>query len=305
MATAFVFPGQGSQAVGMGRAWHDASHAARRVFEEADEALGFALSRLCFEGPEEELQLTANTQPAILAASIAMLRAAEERLGAPALVAGHSLGEYTAHVAAGTLTLADALRLVRRRGELMQQAVPVGVGAMAAILGLEADKVAEAAAAATTESEVCVVANFNAPIQTVIAGHAAAVERAIELATLAGARRAVRLPVSAPFHSPLMAPAREGLTPYLEDAEMAAPHVPVVTNIEARPVRTAEEARQALIRQVDCPVRWVESVRWMAEEGGIDRFVEVGPGSVLTGLIKKIAPEAATAHVGEPAEVES
>ena len=304
MATAFVFPGQGSQSVGMGAEWAAADQKAREVFAEADEALGFALSDLCFEGPEEDLQLTANTQPAILATSLAIWRCLDGAFGEPALLAGHSLGEYSAHVAAGTLTLGDALRLVRRRGELMQEAVPVGEGAMAAILGLEAEAVRRIAEDATSGTSVCAVANYNAPIQTVVAGHAAAVERAMALAAEAGAKRAVPLPVSAPFHSPLMAPARDGLTPYLEETTFTDPPVAVVTNIDARPARRGEDAREALIRQVDGPVRWVESIRWMVEEGGIERFVEVGPGKVLTGLIRKIAPEVEVITVGSPADRE-
>lgn len=306
MRTALVFPGQGSQVVGMGRAWADGFDAARATFEEADETLGFALSTLCFEGPEGDLQLTANTQPAILATSVAILRVVRERSGIePILLAGHSLGEYTAHVAAGTLSLADALRLVRRRGELMQEAVPVGVGAMAAILGLDAAAVATVAEEATREGELCAVANYNAPTQIVIAGHAPAVERAMTLAAEAGARRAIPLPVSAPFHSPLMAPAREGLTPDLEATEFADPSPAVVVNIEARPVESGEAARDALVRQIDGPVRWVESVEWMAGEGGVERFVEVGPGSVLRGLVRKIVAGAKTAGVAEPADLEA
>ncbi|MEZ5332408.1 MAG: ACP S-malonyltransferase, partial [Thermoanaerobaculia bacterium] len=304
--TAFVFPGQGSQQVGMGRAWVEGFAAARATFEEADETLGFALSTLCFDGPEDELQLTANTQPAILATSVAIWRVVRERSGVePALVAGHSLGEYTAHVAAGTLTLADALRLVRRRGELMQEAVPVGVGAMAAILGLDAAAVAAVAEEASRNGEVCAVANYNAPTQIVVAGHAPAVERAMTLAGEAGARRAIPLPVSAPFHSPLMAPAREGLTPDLASVSFADPDPPVVVNIDARPVDDGAGARDALVRQIDGPVRWVESVEWMASEGGIERFIEVGPGSVLRGLVRKIVAGATTAGIAEPSDLEA
>ncbi|MCG8463084.1 MAG: ACP S-malonyltransferase [Holophagales bacterium] len=287
-AYAFLFPGQGSQSVGMGRDWADASPAARRTFEEADDALGFALSGLCWQGPAEELVLTANTQPAILACSIAMYRALAERFEvAPTLVAGHSLGEYSAHVAAGTLELGDALRLVRRRGELMQEAVPVGEGAMAAILGLDAAALAEVVAAVDGEGSRVVLANLNSPRQIVIAGHAAAVDRAIEGATAAGAKTAKKLPVSAPFHSPLMAPARERLTPDLEAAPFVDPPVPVITNIDAAAVSSGRAARDALIRQVDGPVRWVECIE-AARGRGVATFLEVGPGKVLTGLGKRI-----------------
>lgn len=305
MRTAFVFPGQGSQRVGMGQAWVGAFRAARETFEEADEALGFALGALCFDGPESELDLTANTQPAILTASVAAWRVVREAPIDPVLLAGHSLGEYTAHVAAGTLRFADAVRLVRRRGELMQQAVPVGEGSMAAVLGLDAAAVGEVAERASRPGEICAVANYNAPTQVVVAGHAPAVERAMAAALEAGARRAVPLPVSAPFHSPLMAPAREGMVPELAAVEFADPHPPVVVNIDARPVETGEAARRALARQIDGPVRWVESVRWMTGEGAIERFVEVGPGSVLRGLVRKIAPETQCTGVSEPADIEA
>lgn len=284
---AFIFPGQGSQKVGMGRDWAEASDAARAVFEEADDVLGFGLSRLCWEGPAEDLQLTANTQPAILTCSVAIHRVVAGAGLTPTAVAGHSLGEYSALVAAGALDFATALELVRRRGELMQEAVPVGVGAMAALMGLGADAVRDVALEACGE-EVCTVANLNSPQQTVIAGHKAAVERAIVLAKESGARIAKLLPVSAPFHSPLMRPAREGLEPLLADAEFSDPAMPVVTNIDAAPVTRGERARDALARQVDGSVRWVESVRWMIDEGGVDTFLEVGFGKVLTGLGRRI-----------------
>ncbi len=296
---ALVFPGQGSQKVGMGSDWADASAAARAVFEAADRALGEPLSKLVWEGPAEDLELTANTQPAILATSIAAYRVFARSGLEPIAVAGHSLGEYSALVAAGALDFAEAVRLVRRRGELMQQAVPVGEGAMAAVLGLDAGAVAEVAAAAAGD-EVCAVANLNAPEQTVIAGHRAAVERAIGLARERGARRALLLPVSAPFHSPLMAPARTALAPLVEATPFADPRMPVVTNVDAAPVATGDAAREALIRQVDSPVRWVESVRRMAEEMGVEVFVELGPGSVLTGLVRRIAPQAEAVAVAGP-----
>ena len=301
---AFVFPGQGSQAVGMGKAWSDASDAAAAIFERADAALGFPVSRLCWEGPAEELNLTANTQPAMLTAAAAVLAALGERGIRASVVAGHSLGEYTALVAAGSLELEDALRLVRRRGELMQEAVPVGEGAMAAVLGLDPALVAEVAAEAAGD-EVCAVANLNSPVQTVLAGHAAAIDRAVALAGERGARRAVVLPVSAPFHSPLMAPAREGLTPMLEETAFADPSVPVISNVDASEVTTGDAAREALRRQIDSPVRWVESVERMHREHGVERFIEVGPGSVLTGLIRRIAKGAGTISLSGPETLES
>lgn len=299
-----VFPGQGSQKVGMGRAWAETSDAARQVFTLAGEALGEDLSRLCWEGPEEDLQLTANTQPAILATSIAIHRAVADRLPAPVVVAGHSLGEYSALVAAGALELADAVRLVRRRGELMQQAVPPGEGAMAAILGLDAGAVGEIAAAASEDGGVCAVANLNAPEQTVVAGARASVERAVEIAGERGARRAVLLPVSAPFHSPLMRPAAEGLAPVLADTAFSDPRVPVVTNVDAAPVTTGDAAREALGRQVEASVRWVESVRRMVEQEGVEVFAEVGPGNVLAGLNRRIAKGVKTVSLAEPGGLE-
>ena len=299
---AFVFPGQGSQKVGMGRVWADASPEARQTFQEADEALGFPLSKLCWEGPEEELNLTANTQPALVAAAIAVYRA----LGAlapelaPVAVAGHSLGEYSALVAAGALGFADALRLVRRRGELMQEAVPVGQGAMAAIIGMDAEAIAAIAADAATAEEVCAVANYNGPSQTVIAGSKGAVDRAVVLAKERGARKATLLAVSAPFHSPLMRPAREGMAPLLAATEFRDPKVPVVTNVDAAPVASGDAARDALVRQIDSPVRWVESILWMEEELGVEAFVEVGPGNVLSGLNRRIVKAARSTAVTDP-----
>ncbi len=305
--TAFIFPGQGSQKVGMGRAWAKASEAARRTFEEADAALGFPLARLCWEGPEEELGLTVNTQPALLATSVAIHRAlAGTPLAGvrPVAMAGHSLGEYSALVAAGALPFDAALRLVRRRGELMQAAVPVGEGAMAAILGLDAEAVAGVSADASREGSLCAVANLNAPVQTVIAGHRAAVDRAVELARERGAKKATLLAVSAPFHSPLMRPARVGMAEPLRAAPFADPAVPVVTNVAAAPVATAEAARDALLRQIDSPVRWVESVRWMETSGGVELYLELGPGNVLAGLVRRIVTAGAVASLGEPEQVE-
>ncbi len=287
---ALLFPGQGSQSVGMGKALYEASPATRAVFEEADAALGFALSRLCFEGPEEELKKTANTQPAILTHSVAAWRDLQarfpERLEGAAFAAGHSLGEYSAGVAAGALAFPDAVRLVRQRGLFMQEAVPAGVGAMAAIVGLPPEEV-EAACGEAAQGEVVSPANFNSPEQTVIAGHAAAVARASAACTARGARRAIPLAVSAPFHCSLMAPARERLRPLLEETRFADAAVPVVTNVDARSESRGELLRDALLRQVDSPVRWVESVRLLAREG-VDRALEIGPGNVLSGLVRRI-----------------
>jgi [acyl-carrier-protein] S-malonyltransferase len=290
MSLALLFPGQGSQFVGMGKELCERSPAARTVFEEADVVLGFPLSRLCFEGPEDDLKATANTQPAILTHSIAALRDLEsrfpERLAGAAFAAGHSLGEYSAGAAAGSLSLAEALRLVRQRGRFMQEAVPAGVGAMAAIVGLTAEAVEEACRA-SAQGEVVEPANFNSPEQTVIAGAAAAVARACERCTAMGAKRALPLAVSAPFHCSLMAPARERMRPLLEAAAFGRPRVPIVTNADARPERDGGALRDALVRQIDSPVRWVESVRRLAAEG-VDRAIEIGPARVLTGLVRRI-----------------
>ena len=290
MSVALLFPGQGSQAVGMGKELAEASPVARAAFEEADTVLGFALSRLCFEGPEEELRLTANTQPAILTHSIAALRDLQarfpERLEGAAFAAGHSLGEYSANVAAGALAFADALRLVRERGRLMQEAVPPGVGAMAAILGADAAAVEEACRAAAAAG-VVEPANYNSPEQTVIAGERSAVERACEEARARGARKATLLAVSAPFHCSLMAPARRAMEPLLAAALFASARLPVVTNVDARAERGAAALRDALVRQIDSPVRWVGTVRRLASEG-VHRAIEIGPGKVLAGLVKRI-----------------
>ncbi len=298
----YVFPGQGSQTVGMGRDLADAHEVARDVFAEADEALGFSLSELCWQGPEEDLQLTANTQPAILTASVAALRVLQDAGQQPAVVAGHSLGEYSALVAAGTLTFADAVRLVRRRGELMQEAVPVGQGAMAAVLGLD-DQAVGAVVARCRGDEVLDVANLNAPGQTVIAGHRAAVERAAEVAQEEGARRAVLLPVSAPFHCALMAPAREGMEPLLAETEFRDATVPVVVNVDAVPVQDGAALRDALVRQIESPVRWVESIEQIVASG-LTSFVEVGAGGVLRGLIRRIHKGATVLPMGSPDDLE-
>jgi [acyl-carrier-protein] S-malonyltransferase len=297
MSLAFIFPGQGSQAPGMGRELAERYAAAREVFEEADDALGFALSRLCFEGPAEELQLTENTQPAILATSLAALRAAEgEGLPRPDFVAGHSLGEYSALVAAGALSLRDAVRTVRKRGRYMQEAGPVGAGAMAAVLGGDFEMIEAVCKEAAHEGEICSPANVNSPGQIVIAGSAAAVERALPMLKERGAKRAIALKVSAPFHCALMLPAQERLAADLDEIEFGDLSVPLVTNVDASVIRTGPEARAALVRQVSSPVRWRESVEVLAREG-VETFVEVGPGKVLTGLVRHTTHEARALHV--------
>ncbi|HEY2352259.1 MAG TPA: ACP S-malonyltransferase [Candidatus Acidoferrum sp.] len=292
---AFVFPGQASQYPGMGKELASVYPVAKAVFDEADETLGFSISKICFEGSEEELKLTANTQPAILTCSIATYRVLEQKGLAPDFVAGHSLGEYSALVAAGSLKFADAVRLVRNRGTYMQEAVPVGKGAMAAIMGLSPAVVIDVCKRASN-GEICGPANLNSPEQTVISGHADAVKRAVELASQAGAKRATILAVSAPFHSALMMPAQEKLARDLEKTHFAELRVPLVTNVDADTIETGDKAREALVRQVSTAVRWEESVRLLIEEG-VNTFVEVGPGKVLTGLLRQIERSVATLNV--------
>jgi [acyl-carrier-protein] S-malonyltransferase len=298
---AFLFPGQGSQAVGMGQALAEEFAEARAVFDEADQALGESLSSLIFEGPAERLSLTENTQPAILTASVAAYRVLEARGLTPALVAGHSLGEYSAHVVAGTFTFADAVRVVRNRGRYMQEAVPVGTGAMAAILGLDGDAVARACVEAA-EGDVVGPANLNGAGQVVIAGTAAAVTRASERAKLLGARRAIPLQVSAPFHCALMEPAAARLAPELRALPVSNPRVPVIANVDAQPKTDGAASVEALIQQIASPVRWEDVMRRLISEGAT-RFVEVGPGTVLTGLARKQARDAAYAHIESPADL--
>ncbi len=300
---AFLFPGQGSQKVGMGQAFAEAFPECRAAMAEADAALGEDLSGLCFNGPEERLVLTENTQPAILAVSVAMYRALAARGVEPAFVAGHSLGEYSAHVAAGTLSFGDALRTVRRRGRYMQEAVPVGQGAMAAVLGLDAEKVALACAEAA-QGDVVSAANLNAPGQVVIAGSRDAVGRAIERAKALGAKRAIPLPVSAPFHCALMKPAEERLAPELRALTVSAPRVPVVANVDGEPRTDGASAIEALVRQVSSPVRWEAVMLRLASEG-VRKYVEVGPGTVLTGLGRKIVKDATFVTIEAPGDLEA
>jgi [acyl-carrier-protein] S-malonyltransferase len=298
---AFLFPGQGSQAVGMGKELAQNHAVARRTFQEADEALGYDLSGLCFDGPEEKLKLTEITQPAILTVSLAAWRVLEEHGPKPDYVAGHSLGEYSAHVAAGTFTFADAVRTVRNRGKYMQEAVPVGVGAMAAILGFDLDKVNEVCSQAA-QGEVCQAANINSPEQIVISGHSGAVERAVKLAEDWGAKKAVRLPVSAPFHCSLMQPAQDRLAADLAALNCRKPAFPVICNVDAVPITDGEHARDALVRQVTGSVKWEQSMRHLIKLG-VCRFVEVGPGKVLWGLMRQIDRSKSCLTVGDEASL--
>lgn len=302
--TAFLFPGQGSQYAGMGKDLAENFPVAKQTFEEADEALGFKLSSLCFNGPDEDLKLTFNTQPAILTTSIAALRVVQQETGLIAdFLAGHSLGEYSALVCGGALSLADAARTVRARGTFMQEAVPVGVGAMAAMLSIEADELA-AICEEAAQGEVVAPANFNSPGQIVIAGHATAVNRAIEIAKGKGFRKAMLLPVSAPFHCALMKPAADRLKTVLDAVQVNALSLPVVTNVEATPNQDCGQVRELLVHQVCAPVRWEQSVHAMIDQG-VTRFVEIGPGKVLTGLVKRISKEMALVNIEDTAGVQA
>ncbi len=303
MKIAFVFPGQNSQYAGMGRSIYESFPSARQAFDEADAALDAPISRLCFEGPEEDLKLTENTQPAILSTSIALFRVLEEKGIRPDFVAGHSLGEYSALVAAGALKLGEAAALVRRRGRYMQEAVPVGTGAMAALLGLDLGRVLSVCERAS-QGQVVSPANLNSPGQIVIAGNREAVERALPLAKEAGAKRAILLQVSAPFHCALMLPAEERLSADLERCAFSDLRYPLITNVDAQAIRSGAEARSALRRQVSRPVRWQESVERLLDEG-VRTFVEVGPGKVLLGLIRSIDKSVTMLNAEDEKSVES
>ena len=302
--SAFLFPGQGSQYAGMGKELAENFPIARQAFEEADDALGFKLSTLCFNGPDDDLKLTFNTQPAILTTSIAALRVVQQETGLKAdFLAGHSLGEYSALVCGGALSLADAARTVRSRGTFMQEAVPVGVGAMAAMLSIEADELA-AICAEAAQGEVVAPANFNSPGQIVIAGHASAVNRAIELAKAKGYRKAMLLPVSAPFHCALMQPAADRLKTVLDAVQVNALALPVISNVEATANQDGGRVRELLVRQVCAPVRWEQSVQTMIGLG-VTKYVEIGPGKVLTGLVKRINKEMTLVNIEDTAGVKA
>jgi [acyl-carrier-protein] S-malonyltransferase len=300
----FVFPGQGAQYAGMGRDLAENFPVARETFDEANDALGFDVARLCFEGPEEDLKLTANTQPAILTVSVAALRALQAETGLePSCTAGHSLGEYSALVCAGGLSFADAVRIVRQRGLFMQEAVPVGQGAMAAVMGLEGEAL-EALCREAAQGEIVAPANYNSPGQVVIAGHAGAVDRAIALSKEQGAKRALLLPVSAPFHCALMQPAGERLQGVLDAVSVHPLRIPVVTNVEAAPNHDAGRIKDLLVKQVSAPVRWDASVEAMAAMG-VERFIEIGPGKVLAGLIKRIAKGSVVLNVEDSSGIQT
>ena len=304
MSRAFIFPGPGAQTVGMGRALSEAYPAARAVFDEVDAALGEKLSALIWEGAQDDLTLTANAQPALMATSIAALRALEAEgagIDTASFVAGHSLGEYSALAAAGSLTVGDAARLLRTRGRAMQEATPVGMGAMAALLGLDFAAASEVAAEAA-QGQVCQAANDNDPAQVVVSGHREAVERAVEIAKAKGAKRALLLPVSAPFHCALMQPAADVMAEALAGVEVRAPKVPVVSNVRAEGVSDPEEIRALLIRQITGSVRWRESVEWMAGQG-VTEFWEIGAGKALSGMVRRIAKDAVTRAIGTPEDV--
>ncbi|KRA45889.1 ACP S-malonyltransferase [Devosia sp. Root635] len=305
---AFTFPGQGSQAVGMGKDLASAYPEARAVFQEVDEALGQRLSAIMFEGPDDILRLTENAQPALMAVSVAVIRVLEARgirlADHAAYVAGHSLGEYSALCAGGTFTLSDTARLLKTRGQAMQKAVPVGHGAMAALLGLDVATAQEVASEAA-QGEVCDVANDNAPGQVVVSGATAAVERAVEIAKTKGAKRALLLPVSAPFHCSLMQPAADAMAAALAEVAMNAPVVPLVANVLASPISDPAEIRQRLIDQVTGVVRWTESVTWLTGPGGVTHLAELGTGKVLTGLAKRINAETVATSVGSPADIDA
>jgi [acyl-carrier-protein] S-malonyltransferase len=302
MKTAFLFPGQGSQFAGMGKSLAENFQLARECFERADDALGFSLSKLCFEGPEEDLKRTELQQPALLAVSTAACIVLKNEVGDPQYVAGHSLGEYSALVAAGSLDFGEALRLVNKRGRYMQEAVPAGVGAMAALLKMPEEKLDEVLAAAA-QGEVVTPAGFNSPDQIVISGNRAAVERAIELAKAAGAKRAVLLPVSAPFHCPLMRPAQERLLPDLEATRFADLQIPLLNNWQAREVSTGNVAREGLYQQVPNPVRWMDTIQYLAANG-VERWFEAGAGAVLSGLLRTIVAGAKCTPFGEAKDIE-
>ena len=303
--TAFLFPGQGSQYVGMGKDLYDHFKVARETFEEAEEAAGLRISKLCFEGPWEDLKLTVNTQPAVLTASIAALRVLQSETGyCPTLLAGHSLGEYSALVAAGAMAFADAVRTVCHRGRFMQEAVPVGEGGLAVILGCD-EAIVKWVCDEASDGEVVSLANYNCPGQTVISGHLGAVKRAVSLARKRGAKAALMLPVSAPIHSPLMEPAGRKLAEFLRSVALRDAGIPIVSNVDARPHTSNREIRELLVRHLSVPVRWEESMRTMISQFAVHRFVEIGPGTVLSGLLKWIDPSVAIANVEDSRSLET